>query len=210
MKVKKLRKIIALSCSPSKGFNSDNMLDAFLSGVDDVQKEVGESALIFEKIYLNDLEISNYSFFNRVPDPAKEPQFVQLVDKIVAADGVVIATPTFNFGVPAALKNLLDRLSYKALDPKKLNWMGQPTGQLKNIRAYYLVTCGTPRFLQLIAFFLFPAFWLRVVFWYFGAKSWGSTYGAGLNAKNLAKDNLKLLAKCRRAGVRFALRQLNR
>lgn len=208
MSTKKLVKIVALSCSPSKGFNSDNMLDAFLKGLAEVQLKVGDKVLQFEKIYLNDLEIANYSFLNRLPDPAKEPEFVELVEKVVSADGVVIATPTFNFGVPAALKNLLDRMSYKALNPKQINWLHQPTGQLTNIRAFYLVSCGTPLLLQKIGFFLFPAFWMKVVFWYFGAQTWGSVYGTGLNAKNLAKDNLKLMAKCQKAGRKYAERQL--
>lgn len=198
----KSRKILALACSPSKGFNSDNMLDAFISGLVQVK------GVEVEKIYLNDLKIANYSFLNRVPKIDDEPEFVDLAEKFSLADGVVIATPTFNFVVPAVLKNLLDRLSYKALNPAKLNWLHQPTGQLKNVKGFYLVSCGTPFLLQKMAFFLFPAFWLRVVFWYFGAKTWGAIYGTGLNAKNLAKDNQALLGKCRKAGIRFAVRQV--
>lgn len=195
------RSILALACSPSKGFNSDTMLDAFLSGVAEVK------GVEIEKIYLNDLKIDNYTFFNRLPDPAKEPDLVNLIEKVIKVNGLVIATPCFNFNVPAALKNFLDRLSFKALNPKKLNWLSQPSGQFNHLHNFYLISCGTPRWvLRLLAWPFFPMVWLRIVFWYFGAKTWGGIYGAGLNANNLAKNNPVILAKCRRAGRHYAER----
>jgi FMN-dependent NADH-azoreductase len=154
------------------------------------------------------LKIANYTFFNRVPDPVKDPDLVQLVDQIMACQGLVIATPTFNFGVPAVLKNVLDRLSYKALNPKKLNWLAQPTGLLNHLYNFYLVSCGTPKRFLFFAWPVFPSFWLKLVFWYFGAHSVGGIYGAGLNAQHLAKDNPKLLARCKKAGERYARRLL--
>jgi putative NADPH-quinone reductase len=194
-------KIVALACSPSKGFNSDTMLDAFLSGMSEIKQ------VKVEKIYLNDLQIENYSFLNRLPDAVKEPQFVALIDKIVKADGVVIATPCFNFSVPAALKNLLDRMSYKALNPKSLNWLSQPKGLLTNLHNFYLVSCGTPAWMVRVFLWpIFPVNWLRVVFGYFGSKTWGGIYGAGLNTNNLAKNNPKLMERCRKAGRGYAQR----
>lgn len=198
------KKITALACSPSKGFNSDSMLDAFLSGV----SEIG--GVEVEKIYLIDQELPYYTFFNRVPDPVKEPEFVKLVEKVTECDLLVIATPTFNFGVPATLKNLLDRLSFKALNPKKMNWLHQPSGMLTSLNTFYLVSCGTPRWLQFLLWPLFPGFWLRLVFWYFGAKTWGGIYGAGLNANKLAKNNAALMAKCKNAGRKVVQRLLAR
>lgn len=202
MSVQKTVKVVALACSPSKGFNSDTMLDAFLEGVAKVK------GVEFEKLYLNDLKIDNYSFFNRVPDAVKDPDMFMLAQKINVASGMIIATPCFNFGVPAALKNLMDRLSYMALDPKKPNWLDQPSGLLNHLNNFYLVSCGTPWHLLLFIWPLFPAFWLRVVTWYFGAHTAGSIYGAGLNAQNLAKNNVKLLAKCRKEGEKYAIKLL--
>lgn len=51
-------KIIALSCSPSRGRNSDHMLDNFILGIESVP---GMSA---EKIYLGDIKIDYYSYEN--------------------------------------------------------------------------------------------------------------------------------------------------
>lgn len=198
------KKITALACSPSKGFNSDSMLDAFLAGAAEVE------GVEMEKIYLIDQELPYYTFFNRVPDPAKEPDFVKLVEKVTECDLLVVAAPTFNFGVPAMLKNLLDRLSFKAVNPKKINWLHQPIGMLTRLRTFYLVSCGTPGWLRLLLWPLFPVFWLRLVFWYFGAKTWGGIYGAGLNANKLAKNDTALMAKCKRAGQKMAERLLTR
>ncbi len=190
--------ILALSCSPSRGFNSDTMLDAFLSGVADVR---GVKA---EKIYLSDVPMANYDFSNRLPDPKVEPELVALVEKLMKAKGLVIATPCFNFSVPAGLKNFFDRLGYKALDYKRLNWLSQPTGLLTHLHNFYLVTCGTPIWWVRLAWFMFPLSWLRLVFWYFGAHTVGGFYGAGLNSKNLAKDNPRLLRRCKKAGRNYA------
>lgn len=197
-------KVLALACSPSKGFNSDNMLDAFLEGVRKVK------GVRVEKIYLSDLKIDNYSFFNRVPDPLKDPDMSMMAGKVNAAKGMIIATPTFNFGVPAALKNFMDRLSYMALDPKKPNWLAQPSGLLNHLHNFYLVSCGTPWHILLLVWPMFPSFWLRVVTWYFGAHTWGSIYGSGLNAQHLAKDDSRLMARCRAAGEKYARRLLEK
>jgi len=99
-------------------------------------------------------------------------------------------------------------MSYKALDPKHLNWLGQPTGMLKHLRTFDLVSCGTPWYFEILMWPLFPVFWLRVVFWYFGAKTWGGIYGLGLNAQHQAKDDLKLMNHCRKAGEKFAKKLL--
>ncbi len=69
----KTKKIIALACSPSKGFNSDTMLDAFLENLKE-NKHVE-----VEKVYLVDVPNAYYTFFNRVPDPAKEPEIADLI-----------------------------------------------------------------------------------------------------------------------------------
>ena len=194
---KQLKQIIALACSPSKGFNSDSMLDAFLAGVGDL------NGINIEKIYLNDLKIDNYSFLNRIPDVKAEPELVELIEKLVNCDGLVIAAPTFNFAVPAALKNLLDRLSYKALDYKNINWLAQPTGKLRDLRTFFLVSCGTPWYILAFTWLFFPLIWLKLVFWYFGARNQGGIYGAGLNGQNLAKDNVKLMSLCQKLGKNF-------
>lgn len=200
----KKKRILALACSPSKGFNSDTMLDSFIMGMrefDDVE---------IKKLYLIDQKINHYTFFNKIPNLKDDKDLMMIVKEINKADGLVIATPCFNFNVPATLKNLLDRLSFMALDYKKLNWCKEPTGKLTYLKNFYLVSCGSPSWMvNLFLWPFFPLIWLKIVFNYYGAKNIGGFYGAGLNTNNLAKDNAVLLKKCENAGRRYAKKLLN-
>ena len=64
----------------------------------------------------------------------------RLVEELKAADVLVIATPIYNFGIPAALKAWVDmvaraRLTFRYTDQG-------PKGLLENKRAYLVVTSG--------------------------------------------------------------------
>lgn len=186
-------KIIALSCSPSRGRNSDTMLDNFIVGLKEVHN------LEIEKIYLGDVPIDYYSYENSKGPTENEILFKNLLDKIVSADGLVIATPTYNFSVPAHLKNFIDRLRPVALDLSRKNSLGQPVGKLGHLRTYFLVSGGTPSWAQKILFFAFPPFWLRGVFLYFGAKVMGAFYTGNIRAF----EDKNILEKCKEKGVKF-------
>ena len=191
-------KIIALSCSPSRGRNSDQMLDHFLMGV----KEV--SGVSTEKIYLSDIRIDYYSHENSLGPTVDEPRFAELAKKIQNSEGLVIATPTYNFSVPAHLKNFIDRIRFIALDLHHKNSFGQPTGKLGNLRTYFLVSGGTPVWAEKLLFFTFPPFWLRGVFLYFGAKVMGAIYTGNVRSF----EDAALHEKCRKAGKKYAQKVL--
>jgi FMN-dependent NADH-azoreductase len=187
------KQIFAISASPSKGRNSDTMLDKFIEGAQKVE------GIEIEKVYLNDIQIDNYTYENgQCPQPHEE-EFAKLVDKINVCEGLVIATPTYNFSVPAGLKNFIDRSRCIALDMEKKNWLGQPVGKMGNIRAYFLVSGGTPVWAQKLLFFAFPPFWLRSVFLYFGANVIGAFY----TGDTKAFQNEKILNKCIIKGINF-------
>ncbi len=188
-----MKKIIALSCSPSRGRNSDTMLDAFIDGV---QKN---KSVEVEKIYLNDIPIAYYSHENSKSPLPEETAFRELAEKIKNSHGLVIATPTYNFSVPAHLKNFIDRARFFTLDMEKRNGLGQPVGKLGYLGTYFLVSGGTPRWAEHILFFAFPAFWLRGVFLYFGAKVFGAYYTGDVQAFK----NTELLKLCEKKGQRF-------
>ncbi len=187
-------KIIALACSPSKGFNSDKMLDAFLAGVSLVED------VDYEKIYLNDIYIENYKFDNRLGTTEQESDFAELVEKIKNANALVIATPTYNFSVPAHLKNFIDRIRFFALDMDRRNFLKQPVGKLSHLRMYFLVSGGTPVWAQKLLFFAFPPFWLRGVFLYYSAQVLGAFYSGDVKTF----ENKKILAKATEKGRKFA------
>lgn len=190
--------IIALSCSPSRGRNSDQMLDHFILGAKEAP------GIQIEKIYLGDIPIDYYSHENSRSASAHEGKFAELTERIEKADGLVIATPTYNFSVPAHLKNFIDRIRFISLDLDHKNGLGQPVGKLGHLRTYFLVSGGTPTWAEKILFFAFPAFWLRGVFLYFGAKVMGAIYTG--NVKSFEDESLH--EKCRRAGKRYARKVL--
>ena len=188
-------KIIALSCSPSRGRNSDTMLDNFILGM----KEIPDIEV--EKIYLDDIPIDMYTFENSKAPLPHEVEFAELARKITSdATGLVIATPTYNFSVPAHLKNFIDRIRFFALDFTQKTKLGQPQGKLEHLKTYFLVSGGTPRWAETLLFFSFPAFWLRGVFLYFNAKVMGALYSGDIKTY----ENKKILAKCRKQGRIYA------
>ena len=99
-------KVTALSCSPSKNRNSDTMLDYFIEGMKSVDN------IEVEKIYLNDIAIEMYKYENRQNVETHEIEFKKLTDRIKISNGLIIATPTYNFGVPGHLKNFIDRIRF--------------------------------------------------------------------------------------------------
>lgn len=191
------KKIIAIATSPNKGGNSETLLDSFIS---EIKKDIN-----IEKIILNDIEFADYSYkFSQEPDAKLEPKFRELCDKIKKAEGIVIAVPTYNFSVPAKLKNLIDRMGYFSLDYKKMNKIGQPTGLLGDKKVFTIITGGTPNLMRYFLFFVFPGFWLRVVFAYYGCFSYQTRYVGELTFSSPAKNKPELLEKFKKLGEKFA------
>jgi len=186
--------IIALSCSPSHGRNSDTMLDAFIEGVVQVQE------VTITKIHLSDIPIEDFSFENRLGPTDSETAFASLAADIQQAQALVIATPTYNFSVPARLKNFIDRIRFISLDMEHRNTLNQPVGKLGHLKTYFLVSGGTPLWAQKLLFFAFPPFWLRGVFLYYGAHVLGALYTGDI----VAFKNQRVLKKCRKEGKKFA------
>jgi FMN-dependent NADH-azoreductase len=171
------------------------MLDHFILGMKEIK------GIEVEKVYLHDIPINLYKHENRNGPEDSEKEFKQLTDKIdKEIDGLVIATPTYNFSVPAHLKNFIDRIRFFALDLTKRNKIGQPVGKLGHLKTYFLVSGGTPNWAEHILFFTFPAFWLRGVFLYFNARVMGAFYSGDVKTF----QNNKILEKCFKKGKRYA------
>jgi FMN-dependent NADH-azoreductase len=186
------KRAIALSCSPSRGRNSDTMLDHFIRGVEDVGVSI-------EKIYIEDIPIDNYRYENGKNPLAHETLFHELAEKLRIYDGLVVATPTYNFSVPAQLKNFVDRIRFIALDLSVRNLLGQPVGKLGHLRTYFLVSGGISKWSERLLFFAFPAFWLRGVFLYYGAQVLGAYYSGDIQTFK----NEKILKNCYQKGKKY-------
>jgi len=88
--------------------------------------------------------ISDYNFehFNLEmyeQDFEYAPAMKQLEATMKKADGFIIATPVWNFGVPANMSNFMDIMGLFGLDKEQ-----RRHGQLNNMPFYLLVTGGAP------------------------------------------------------------------
>ena len=58
------------------------------------------------------LELTDVPMFNESEDQSNSPVIQLFNDKIMAADGVIIATPEHNHSIPSALKSIIEWLSF--------------------------------------------------------------------------------------------------
>ena len=109
------KKVLMLSSSPRQGGNSDVLCDEFMKGALEVGNEV-------EKIFLKDKQI-NYCTGSSVcsmygkPCPQKDDA-AEVVEKMIAADVIVMATPVYFYTMCAQMKTLIDRCCARYLEIK--------------------------------------------------------------------------------------------
>lgn len=193
--------ILALEASPEKGQNSDTLLDHFLKGVKEKNPDI-----VIDKYYLHDVPMEAYNHTCSKGPQEGEEIFAEVVEKLQSAQGLVIGTPTYNFNVPSPLKNFIDRIGYVSLEYGKKNLLGQPPGRLGYLKTFFVVTGGTPASIRRCIFFLYPGFWLSVIFRYYYARNTGSLYGGNLTFRHQAKDEPRLMKKAKKQGSKFAKR----
>ena len=121
--------IVAGTNEPS---NSNTLADAFIEGMK------GVPGIAFEKIRLKELSIDHFTLAH-YSDANAEPDFRRVETLLKDAQGIVFASPIWNFSVPAHLKNLIDRMGAFALDSAT-----HSQGQLKSKPCALLYTGGAP------------------------------------------------------------------
>lgn len=99
------KKVLIISASPRKGGNSDSLCDQFLLGA----KEAGHNV---EKIFLRDCKI-NYCMgcgvCNNTHTCVQKDDMKDLLEKMVKADVLVLATPVYFYTMDGQLKTFIDR-----------------------------------------------------------------------------------------------------
>lgn len=100
------KNVLIISASPRKHGNSDLLCDQFLAGA----QEAGHQA---EKIFLRDRKI-NYCLACDACKKnggicAQKDDMAGILDKIIAADVLVLATPVYFYTMNAQMKTLIDR-----------------------------------------------------------------------------------------------------
>lgn len=99
------KQVLILSSSPRKGGNSDILCDQFRKGA-------GEAGNRVEKIRLADLKIEYCSACyacKKIGHCVKQDDMAQLLDKMRAADVIVLATPVYFYTMCAQMKTVIDR-----------------------------------------------------------------------------------------------------
>lgn len=109
------KKVLILSSSPRRGGNSDTLCDEFMRGA----KESGNQV---EKIFLKDKHI-NYctgcSVCSMYSKPCTQKDDAnEIVEKMIAADIIVMATPVYFYTMSAQMKTLIDRTCARYLEIK--------------------------------------------------------------------------------------------
>lgn len=98
--------VIILSSSPRKGGDSDRLCDELLRGAHEAGNQV-------EKIFLKDKDIhyctgcSVCSLYGK-PCPLQD-EAAEIIEKMITADVIVMATPVYFYTMCAQMKTLIDR-----------------------------------------------------------------------------------------------------
>ena len=101
------KKVLILSASPRKGGNSDTLCDQFLRGA----KESGHQA---EKVFLRDKKIgycTGCGVCNKTHRCAQDDDMAEVLEKMVRADVIVMATPVYFYTMNAQMKTVIDRVA---------------------------------------------------------------------------------------------------
>jgi multimeric flavodoxin WrbA len=100
------KKVLVLSSSPRRGGNSDLLCDRFASGA----REAGHHA---EKIFLKDKNIHYCAGCGACLNGGKpcpqQDDMAEILDKMIAADVIVMATPVYFYTMCGQMKTLIDR-----------------------------------------------------------------------------------------------------
>ena len=122
------KSVLIISGSPRKGGNTDLLCDAFARGAEEAGGRV-------EKIFLADHRIDYFSEADeqRVGNRAGEAEddVPMLVDKMVRADVIVLASPVYYMNITGQLKTFIDRTfgRYREMTDKEF---------------FYLTACADP------------------------------------------------------------------
>lgn len=99
------KKVLVISGSPRKDGNSDILCNEFIKGAQSSGHEC-------EKIFLSDKNI-NYctgcGVCNNTHKCVQKDDMAEILDKMINADIIVLATPVYFYSMDAQLKTLIDR-----------------------------------------------------------------------------------------------------
>lgn len=158
------KKVLILSGSPRKGGNSDLLCDEFMRGA----IESGNSV---EKIRVAEKKIGYcrgcYYCKNSGGECAIKDDMADVLQKIIDADVIVLASPVYFYSIDAQLKALIDRTVAR--------WL-----EVKDKEFYYIATCADEERASCETTFACFRGYADCVE---GAKECGTIYGTGVYKK---------------------------
>lgn len=120
------KKVLILSGSPRKGGNSDLLCDAFMRGA----VEAGNAV---EKVRVSEKKIGYCSACYYCVQSggvcAKKDDMAELLQKMIEADVIVLASPVYFYSIDAQLKTVIDRTVAR--------WT-----EVRDKEFYYIITCA--------------------------------------------------------------------
>ena len=120
-------KVLAVSASPRKGGNSDVLCDQLLKGASESGNEV-------EKINLSGLKISPcvacYGC-RKSGRCVKKDDMERILDELIHADTIILATPVYFYSMDAQMKIMIDRCLPRYQEIKDKDF-------------YYIITAADP------------------------------------------------------------------
>ena len=125
--------ILILVAGTNDPSNCETLAEAFRRGLDET------GTVKTEIIRIKDLSIAHFTLAHYDKQTAEEDDFQRIRNAVSTAHGMVIATPVWNFSIPAHLKNLIDRMGSFALDEET-----RSKGLLGGKPCYFLFTGGAP------------------------------------------------------------------
>ena len=105
------KKVLILSSSPRRGGNSDTLCDKFAKGANEAGNQI-------EKVFLRDKKINYCSGCglcsnNGYSGCSQSDDMPEILDKIIEADVIVMATPVYFYAMCGQMKTLIDRCCAK-------------------------------------------------------------------------------------------------
>ena len=125
-------RILVLVAGTNDPSNSDYLAGLFAEGMKTVD------GMEVEKFRLKDVPLPHFELQDYACG-RQGPEFDRIRTVMYTCDGIVIASPVWNFSVPAHLKNFLDHIGCFALDAEP-----RSKGQLNGKPCYFLFTGGAP------------------------------------------------------------------
>ena len=121
-----MKKVLILSGSPRKNGNSDMLCDEFMRGAVEAGNEVEKIRVAEKKI---DYCSGCYYCKKSGGVCAIKDDMADVLQKMIGADVIVLASPVYFYSIDAQLKALIDRTVAR--------WT-----EVKNKEFYYIVTCA--------------------------------------------------------------------